>query len=168
MFELDASAEQIERDSHADWSSLTPKQRRWIAAYMGAANGRPGKAAELAGYAGTKEHHADIGYQLKKHPLISRLLYQAIESDPLVCGYLERLHIRSAIARDVKASVNARLVALEQLDKIQGTYAPTRLELSGPEGGPIQLQALERLSTDELAKVALEPDVIDVPGEGER
>lgn len=137
-------------------AKLTVRQRKLVEGY--ATHGRLREAARDAGYTGNDSTLASIACQTIKLPYVAAALEAMIESDPLVTGRLERLRIRSEIARDTKEASFARLAALDALDKIQGKLID-RLEISGPGGAALRME-LENLSTADLARIAGEPDVV--------
>lgn len=137
-------------------SKLTMRQRKLVEGY--ATHGRLRDAARDAGYSGGENALSAIACQTIKLPYVAAALEAMIESDPLVTGRLERLRIRSEIARDPKEASFARLAALDALDKIQGKLID-RLEISGPGGAALRME-LEHLSTADLARIAGEPDVV--------
>jgi phage terminase small subunit len=116
---------------------LTPKQRKWAEAYAGEARGNGTKAAEIAGYSGTREQLAVIAYNNVRNPKIRAVLDAWTESDPLVCGRVERMQILAAIARgeaydekldgqgmrvEIRVATKDRLAALKALAEAAGEY----------------------------------------------
>lgn len=114
---------------------LTPKQRRWAEAYAGEAKGNGTKAAQIAGYSGTREQLAVIAYNNVRNPKIRAVLDAWTESDDLVCGRVERLQMLAAIARgeaydekldkdgnrvELRVPVKDRLAALKALAEASG------------------------------------------------
>lgn len=53
----------------------------------------------------------------------------------------ESLAFYEAKARDKEASVSDQIRARERIDKLLGLDAPTRSELSGPDGEPVEISA---------------------------
>jgi len=50
---------------------LTPKQQRWLAAYLGAARFNATEAAHMAGYAGDRRTLAVSGYRAAHNPRLA-------------------------------------------------------------------------------------------------
>lgn len=116
---------------------LTPKQRRWAEAYVGEACGNGAKAARIAGYTGTMEQMAVVGWRNARNESIRAVLDAWTESDPLVTGRIERLRLLAAIARgdayderldnqggrvEIRVATRDRLAALKALAEASGEY----------------------------------------------
>jgi phage terminase small subunit len=141
-------------ETQALLDKLTPKQRRWAEAYAGEAAGNGTKAAQIAGYSGTREQFAVIAYNNVRNPKIRAVLDAWTESDSLVCGRVERLRILAAIARgdaydekldgqgnrvELRVATKDRLAAIKALAEAAGEHIQrTNVEVTGlPEGATI-------------------------------
>lgn len=132
---------------------LTAKQLAFINAYMGEANGNATEAARLAGYKGSDETLAVVGYENLRKPNIAEEITIRQREDPLVMSRIERQRLLTEIAIDGREQTKDRLKAIDQLSKTGGDYVH-RVEHSGPGGKPIQSQGVGvRLTKEELDKL---------------
>jgi phage terminase small subunit len=106
--------------------SLTPRQRKFVAAYTGNAS----EAARAAGYS---EHTAaEQGYRLLRNVQVRRALLAREQGqvEKLMLTRRERQELWSEIAVDTSQPIMARLRALELLGRSEGDFTD-RVELSG-------------------------------------
>ena len=80
-------------------ANLTPKERRFVEAYMGDADGNGTRAAQLAGYRGNSGTLGAIAYETLKRPHVREAIAALAELDPLVMGRIERMRRLTKIAR---------------------------------------------------------------------
>lgn len=149
MFQSDDDVE-----TQALLDKLTPKQRRWAEAYAGEASGNGAKAAKIAGYSGTMEQMAVVGYRNARNVHIRAVLDAWTEADPLVIGRVERLRLLAAIARgdaydekldaqgckvELRCATKDRLAAIKALAEAAGEHIQrANVEVTGlPEGATI-------------------------------
>lgn len=119
-------------------ATLTPKQARFVEAYMGAAAGNATEAARLAGYKGNDVTLASVGKENLRKPQIAEQINLLQKEDPLVADREERQRFWSAVMRDKNADMKDRLKASEILGKSQADFIE-RHEHSGPDGGAIKV-----------------------------
>lgn len=122
--------------------ALTPKQERFVAEYLIDLNAT--QAAIRAGYS-EKTAYA-IGHENLSKPeiqefisksrqkIIERAEWTAQDRIDALKALFER-----ASKEDVKTAISA-IPAIMEVNKMQGSYAPSKSELSGPDGGPIQVE----------------------------
>lgn len=101
---------------------LTPKERRFVTAYIGEAAGNGTKAAILAGYA--KKSAAVTASQLLRKPNIAAELTKvvALTEQSTVANAAERRELLTRMARDIEAHPLARLKAVDIHNKMDGLY----------------------------------------------
>lgn len=133
--------------------ALTPKQKRFVDAYMGEARGNATEAARIAGYKGSDTTLKQVASETLAKPYIREEIDRLQSQSPLIATRDERLQILTKIIRSEGIeSTKDRLKALDQLSKISGDYIQ-RVELSGPDGGAVQTETridLKSLSLDDL------------------
>lgn len=56
----------------------------------------------------------------------------------------------------IKIKTHSPITAIQQLAKMQGWESPSKVEVAGKDGGPIQYQNLDELSDEQLAAIATE------------
>lgn len=135
---------------------LTPKQEKFVAAYIGEARFNATLAAKIAGY--SEKSAARIGYDLKKTPSIRARIDELLEANSLTATEILRelsdvamrgLHEFIEITRydkdgnPVAARMDARakMEALKLLGQNKGMYTEKR-ELSGPEGSALRIEVV--------------------------
>lgn len=72
----------------------------------------------------------------------------------------------TADGRQIRVKMAPKLQAIEALLKHLGAAGPDRLELSGPDGGPVRVDTVSGLSTDELVEIikGVADDALDEGG----
>lgn len=133
---------------------LTPKQRAFVAAYVGAARGNGAEAARLAGYAGTPAVLAAMAQQNLGLPHIASALetFRLATEPASIMSATEAAERLSRIARgdeDIKEkrvvnggqagfvdvetppSITHQIDAIKVLSKMRGYEAPTKTEVTG-------------------------------------
>jgi phage terminase small subunit len=147
-----------------DQPKITAKQAAFIRAYVGPARFNASKAVRLAGYE-TKNPN-DLGYQLRNTPHIRARIDEILEAETLTST--EILHELTDVAmrgldefvevtrydKDgnpvaAKMDARAKMEALKLLGQNKVLFTEKR-ELSGPDGGPIPITAIE-IVLDEAA-----------------
>lgn len=141
---------------------LTVRERRFVEAYLGDAGGIGTKAAELAGYTGSRHSLKCYAHQLLKRPEVRAAITALIELDPLVPGRIERLRFLGEVMRGerrgermnaegdvvlVGPSISEQQRACEELAKLAGDHqrvAPGDKPSAFPPG----------LTVDELFELA--------------
>ena len=125
-----------------DPDGLTIKQRAFVHAYCGPAQGNGALAAKMAGYKGSASSHKNAANKLVNHPLVSaaiRAFADKVE-DESVMPARERQQWLTALVRgeigesvmvedqvvEVPARIKDRLTACDQLNKMQGVYTERR------------------------------------------
>lgn len=105
------------------FDDLTEKQRKFVEAYMGEANGNATDAAALAGYAGDRNQIGTMGSKNLRKPKIIAAINEVIDDDPLVLSREQLLRVWSRIAYfDDSASASDKLRATENLAKAYGMF----------------------------------------------
>lgn len=132
---------------------LTSQQLAFCAAYVRLRNAT--QAAAEAGY----KHPNKLGDQLMRKPLvkkeIARLgeLEQQTRDKKTIADAHEVQEQLTTIMRDVKNAAKDRVSAARELARILGIAKEGRV-LTGPNGGPIQLEKYDGMSTAELKEKA--------------
>lgn len=113
---------------------MTTKQRKFVEAYQGKANGNATEAARLAGYKGSDSTLGRVGHDNTRNPKIAALLKEHQESDPLVADREERQRFLTQTMRGVQVltlngektempvDIKERLKACDLLAKTGGDY----------------------------------------------
>lgn len=101
---------------------LTEKQRKFVEAYMGKANGNATEAARLAGYSGNRVTLEAMGRENLGKPRIAEAIEKRQGDDPLVASREERQQFWTEMMRDKGADPKDRLRASEILGKASGDF----------------------------------------------
>lgn len=125
-----------------DPDGLTIKQRAFVQAYVGKANGNGFKAAKLAGYSGSDATLKNAAHKLLKIPKVAAALrgFAAKVEDASVMDARERQRWLTKLVRgevtepimiegaafELPARLRDRLVACDQLNKMTGVYSEKR------------------------------------------
>lgn len=133
-------------------AELSEKQRRFVEAYMGRAAGNATEAARVAGYS-----DPNYGRQIITKPNVLSAIESRQASDPMIPDREERQRFWGSVMRDEKEETRDRLRASELLGKSCADFVD-RKEHSGPDGGPIPVQAMatidaSRLSSENLREI---------------
>ena len=107
-------------------TELTEKQRRFVEAYMGAADGNATEAARRAGYKGNDATLATVAYEnLRKHE-VRAAIQERVETMRDVADRKERHRFWTGIMRGSGSMFDTRdrLRASELLAKAQGDFLP--------------------------------------------
>jgi phage terminase small subunit len=96
-------------------TKLTAKQRLFIEAYIGEANGNATQAARIAGYTGTDNTVAQRGFELVRNSKIQPFISQRVTEAAM--SATEVLHGLSLIAKDVNERAGDRIRAYELIGK---------------------------------------------------
>jgi phage terminase small subunit len=108
--------------------NLTPKQERFVEAYMGPAKGNATEAARMAGYRGNENTLRSIGGEnLRKPPIADaiRRLTEEFRSEA-IATIDEVKALLSAIARDETLEPGVRISAADKLLRAGGAYLERR------------------------------------------
>lgn len=107
-----------------DPDGLTIKQRAFVQAYVGKANGNGFQAAKMAGYSGNDATVKNYAYKLLQIPKVAAALrgFAAKVEDESIVDVAEAKRILSDIARDDMQEVKDRISALDKLLKSGGAY----------------------------------------------
>lgn len=108
-----------------DPDGLTIKQRAFVQAYVGKANGNGFQAAKMAGYSGNDATVKNYAYKLLQIPKVAAALrgFAAKVEDATVLSVIEVKRILSDIARNPKAEDKDRIAAADKLLKSGGAYS---------------------------------------------
>ena len=112
---------------------LTEKQRRFVEAYTGVANGVATQAARLAGYSGDDRALSVIGTRTLRITRVAdavEAIRERSRTKPSIMTREQRQDLLSKFAKDESLSKKDRMRAIEILGKMQGDFIE-RLELSG-------------------------------------
>lgn len=154
------SAEQLEETEAPD-DGLTMRQRLFVVAFVGEAQGRPGQAAKLAGYKGSSHNLAVQAHKLRKNPKIQAAIEAAFADDPRVATKHERVAFLTSVMRGEGGErTRDRLAAAEQLAKISGDHV-TKVAQTDASGND-----LAALSDAELDRRIRELETGSELGEG--
>jgi len=156
---------------------LTEKERRFVVAYVGECAGNATAAVRAAKYAAKNDAvAANIGSELLRKPQVSDAIARSreeikrasiltlVEQEELLTkiatGEIADVHVvrtkegNEAETREVP--VAGRLAAIDQLGKRHGAYAASKHEVSGPNGGPIQVETWAQRLQRKAAQYAAE------------
>jgi len=106
--------------------TLTEKQRRFVEAYLGEANGNAYEAAKIAGYGGNKRSLEVIGSENLRKPDIRKAIDARTQKGGLVATREERQAFLTKVMRSETRRMNERLKATELLCKTQGDFIERR------------------------------------------
>lgn len=111
-------------DRPTDPDGLTIKQRAFVHAYVGKAQGNGIQACKLAGYKGSDKTLKALAHKQINHPLISQaiLKFALATQSEAVLTVTEAKEILSAIARDTDEEAKDRIAAIDKLLKSGGAY----------------------------------------------
>jgi phage terminase small subunit len=128
---------------------LTERQRRFVQRYL--VHGNATRAAKEAGYAQPNK----LGAVLVKQGAVAAAI-KAAQVKTTSANIIERDEALLVASRIIRTDDDSRSViaAIAQVSKMQSWEAPKRLEHTGPDGTPIQLQSVP--ATNEQALEALE------------
>mgnify|MGYP003138091560 CR=1 FL=1 len=102
---------------------LTEKQRRFVEAYLGEANGNGTKAASIAGYeCEDPSHFRQIAHKNLSNPKIRRAIEERTENDGSVATRKERQAFLSTVMRTEHRKMHERLKAVELLCRMHGDF----------------------------------------------
>jgi hypothetical protein len=115
---------------------LTVKQRRFVEALTGAANGNATEAARLAGYKGSNDVLKHRGHELRNIPHVAAAIEAKLAGDPLVTSGDDLRRFWSSVQRgetfkqraefgaviDAPATLKERLLASQYLGKAHGLF----------------------------------------------
>ncbi|MGJ2639718.1 terminase small subunit [Rhizobiales bacterium 3FA27D7] len=120
--------------------NLTDKQQRFVAEYLVDLNAT--QAAIRAGY--SEKTARSVGSENLTKPDIADLIRKKQErvAEKAEWTAVDRLAALKRIS-DAAEKNDARVAvsAIAEANKMQGSHAPTKTEVSGPEGGPIQTES---------------------------
>lgn len=146
---------------------LTELQARFVECYLGEANGNATLAAKLAGYQGSDKALAVTASRLLRSAKVRRFLAKvskgevgrqgkaaaaSVELAVAIATHDERRAWLSGVMRDPKVAMRDRLRAAELLAKIEGDFIH-KVEVSGPDGGPMETLDVSKLSDEALAEL---------------
>ncbi len=103
---------------------LTEKQRRFVEAYVGEAQGNATQAARLAGYSGDDPTLAVAGAKLIRNGKVAEAIEAARKprTRRAILTRDERQALLTEFANDAGAEVKDRIKAIEVLGKMQGDF----------------------------------------------
>ena len=101
---------------------LNEKQRRFVEAYLGAANGNGTEAASIAGYGGDRKSLSVISAQNLKKPLIRAAIENRTKDDGTVATREERQQFLTQVMRTEHRKLGERLKAVELLGRMHGDF----------------------------------------------
>jgi hypothetical protein len=105
---------------------LTEKQRRFVDAYMGPAQGNGTEAARLAGYRGSDDTPASVARENLRKPLIRKAVDARVEADPAVADRDRRQRFWTWAMLECQLGIGYRLEASEPLARSQGDSVERR------------------------------------------
>lgn len=128
--------------------ALTEKQRKFVEAYMGKANGNATEAARIAGYSGSESVLAVTGFENLRKPNIAAAIEERQSNDPLIASREDRQRFWTQVMLDDAQDMKDRLKASEILGKSQADFVERR-EISGAGGGPLEIKGIDFTPFDE-------------------
>jgi phage terminase small subunit len=105
---------------------LTLKQRKFIDAYIGEANGNAYKSAKLAGYRGNTSTLVVIASQNLRKPAIRAAIDEVMQNDPLAVSREETVRMLGEMAHDPTTEKRDKISALATLRKLTGDFIERR------------------------------------------
>lgn len=127
--------------------ALTERQRRFIAEYLIDLNAT--QAAIRAGY--SERTARSVGSENLTKPDIAAAIAKASRrvAEKAEWTAVERLAALKRIYEAAeKDDPRVAISAISEANKMQGSYAPTRTEHTGADGGPIEVTRIERVVVD--------------------
>lgn len=108
-----------------DAFELSLKERRFVDAYLGSANGNATKAARQAGYGSTAKSSSVLGARLLGKVSVRRAIENRLAraTRASVMSADARDVLLSDIARNPKADVRDRIRAIAELNKVTGRHS---------------------------------------------
>lgn len=101
---------------------LTLKQKRFVEAYLGEANGNATEAAAIAGYEGERKSLRVIGARNLKKPSVRLAIDERTQNDGSVATRTERQAFLTNVMRAEHYKVDSRLKAAELLCRMHGDF----------------------------------------------
>lgn len=127
--------------------ALTERQRRFIAEYLIDLNAT--QAAIRAGY--SERTARSVGSENLTKPDIAAAIAKASRrvAEKAEWTAVERLAALKRIYEVAQENdPRVAISAISEANKMQGSYAPAKTELTGPDGGPIEVTRIERVVVD--------------------
>ncbi len=129
---------------------LSEKQRRFVAEYLIDLNAT--QAAIRAGYSAKTAR--SVGSENLTKPDIAAAIAKAQQKVEKKAEWTaaDRLSaLKTIFDREAEKDARIAISAIAEANKMQGSYAPTKREVSGPNGGPIQTTVdLTKATEDQL------------------
>lgn len=109
-------------------TNLTERQRRFVEAYVGKAEGNATEAARLAGYSGDDAQLAVRGSEAVRNRNVAEAIEAARKSRTrrAILTREQRQELLTEFANDVQAETKDRIKAIEVLGKMQGDFIERR------------------------------------------
>ena len=127
--------------------ALTPLQRKFIIELI-----KPNTNQRQAISAAGSKAKTDIALDNVANKMFSRVhvraFYDALMETRTVSAILDKdeaLRIVAEIAKNKEVAPNHRVQAIKQASEMEGWNAPRRTELTGEDGGPVIVTAIERV-----------------------
>jgi len=139
---------QHEAGADNSWSSdrvLTKEEEIWVAEYL--VTGSAQEAAWVAYNLSNPASASSKGHEVRNRPHVVKAIQAALGADPRVADKTERARLWTEIMRDPNTGPRDRIKAAETLGKVAGDFID-RVEISGKDGGPIEL--LKQMTDQEL------------------
>jgi phage terminase small subunit len=128
-------------------SGLTDKQQRFVAEFLFDLNATA--AAKRAGYSGSTVNNT--AYELLKRPAVQAALAKAMAARSQATGIKSETVLtaleRIALAAEKERKYDQALKGWELVGKHLGMFRD-KVEHTGPDGGPLQFQRIERTVVD--------------------
>ena len=136
-------------------NNITFKQRRFVEAYMGKANGNATEAARISGY----KHPNTQGPRLFVNVSIREAIRERVESDPLIANRIERQRFWTELIRNPEINTNYRLRASEILGKSQLDFNERLEDPERVETYPEVIHVPSPADFEEIAEILYEAGV---------
>lgn len=133
-------------------ADLTPKQQRFVEAYVGPATGNATQAARIAGYKGNDITLAAVGHENLRKPRVAEAVKERTQMalDSLGADEMLRQVSRIALGEEPKARIADRLRALE----LMGKYHALWTDVQAVKDLPKDERELDALLAYHLKRVA--------------
>lgn len=136
---------------------LTEKQRRFVEAYMGRAQGNATEAARLAGYKGSDKTLRVVGSENLTKPYVFAAIQDRVKEDPLVYDRKGLMAWWSQMMSGAEKDAD-RLRASELLAKVQGLFVKKIESTIQTKGGtPLALSTNDDAPLDDAENEPVEP-----------
>ena len=153
---------------------MTHKQKKFVEAYLGEANGNATEAARIAGYAGNDNTLKTVGCEVKHHPKVSAMIAWASQNLKEIAddGLKATVHrLKAAIRRSPRVDI-VYIIQCGETDHYKVGYTSTAVEerCRGLQtASPFKLNIVDEFASPKAKEIEREVHAAfgDVRAEGE-